>query len=122
MNSIKSKPIITAFDSPDDAVFQSQVVHEAPWAVIVGPLFHSNQLPDAIGLPVFEIAVAVLVIFVNSIVARMVAEFVDPFFLPNLDAVRLAAFSQHPRFKITNGDQAYPTAEAGTMGAAESGY
>ena len=116
------KPIITAFNSPYDAIFQSQVVHEASGTVIVSPLFHKNQLPDAIGASVFVIAGAVLVILVNSIIARMVAEPVDTFFLPNLDMVRFAAFGQHPRFKITNGDQADPAAEAGSMGAGESGY
>ena len=115
-------PIIAAFDASNDAIFQSQVVHEASGAMIVGPLLDKYQFPDTIGLSVFVISVAVLVILVNSIVARMIAEFVDPFFLPNLDMVRFAAFSQHPRFKITNGDQANAAAEAGSMGAGEGGY
>jgi len=115
-------PIIAAFDASNNAIFQSQVVHEASGAMIVGPLFHKNQLPDAIGLFVFVIAVAVLVILIDSIVARMMPEPVDTFFLPNLDMVRFAAFSQHPGFEITNGDQADPAAEAGSMGAGESGY
>ena len=109
------KPIIAALNPSDDAVFQSQVIHEASGTMIVGPLLDKYQLPDAIGLSVFVIPAAVLVILINSIVARMAAEFVDTFFLPNLDMVRFAALGQHPRFKITNGYQADTTAEAGSM-------
>ena len=115
-----SKTVITTSDMPHDAIFQSQVVHESSGTVIVGPFLHKDQLPDAIGLAVFVIAVAVLVILINSIVARMIAEPIDAFFLPNLDMVRFTAFSQHPRFKITNGYQADTTAEAGGVCAAES--
>jgi hypothetical protein len=52
----------------------------------------------------------------------MIVKPVNAFLLPDLDVVRFAAFSQHPRFNITNGDQTDPAAEAGSMGAAESGY
>ena len=68
-------------------------------------------------LSVFVIAVAVLVIFINPIVARMVAEFGDMFLLPGFDVVRSTAFGQHPCLEITHGYQADPTAEAGAMGA-----
>jgi len=120
MNSIKSKPIIAAFNPFDDAIFQSQVVHEATGAVIVGPLLDKYQFPDAIGLSVFVISVAVLVILIDSIIARMFVKPVNAFLLPDLDMVRFAAFSYHPRFKITNGDQADSTAETGSMRVGES--
>jgi hypothetical protein len=105
--------IITAFDSPDDAIFQSQVIHKASGTVIIGPLFYKDQFSDAIGFSVFVISAAVFVILINSIVARMMAEFVDTLFLPDFDMVRFTAFGQHPCLEITNGYQADPTAEAG---------
>lgn len=96
--------IITAFDASDDAIFQSQVVHEAPGTMIVGPFLHQDQLADAIGLTVFQIPLAVLIIIINSIIARVVAETVDPFFLPDLDMVRFTAFGQHLRLIIPDGN------------------
>jgi hypothetical protein len=122
INSINSIPIIAAFDVSDDAIFQSQVIHEASGSMIVGPFLHKDQLPDAIGLSVFVIAVAVLVILINTIVARMMAEFVDTFFLPDLDMVRFTAFGQHPRLKVTNGYQTDTTAETGSIGAGKQKY
>ena len=78
--------------------------------------------PGRIILPLLIslILVAVFVILVNSIVARMIVKPVNAFLLPSLDMVRFAAFSYHPRFKITNGDQADPTADAGSMRVGES--
>ena len=79
--------------------------------MIVGPLFDKDKFADAIGLSVFVIAVAVLVILIDTIVAWMMAEFIDTLFLPDFDMIRLTAFGQHPRLKITNGYQADTTAE-----------
>ena len=116
MNSKNSESIITTSDMPHDAVFQSQVIHEASGTMVVGPLFDKDKFADAIGLSVFVIAVAVLVILIDTIVARMMAEFVDTLFLPDFDMVRFTAFGQHPRLKITNGYQADTTAETGSIG------
>ena len=113
------KPIVPALDMLYHAVFQSQVIHEASGTVIVGPFLHKDQLADAVGLSVFVIAAAVLVILIDSIGARMMAEFVDPLFLPDLDLVRFTAFGQHPRLEIANGYQADTTAEAGGLRSGE---
>jgi hypothetical protein len=113
------KPIVPTLDMLYNAVFQSQVIHEASGAVIVGPFLHKNQFSDAVGLSVFVIAVAVLVILIDSIGARMMAEFIDPFFLPGLDMVRFTAFGQHPCFKVTNGYQADTTPQAGGLHSGE---
>jgi hypothetical protein len=113
MNSINSKPIIAAFNPFDDSIFQSQVVHEAAGTVIVSPFLDNDQLFYAIGLSAFVITITVLIILINSIVARMIAKAVNPFLLPNFDVVRLAAFGQHPGFEIADGDQADAAPEAG---------
>ena len=107
-----SKAIVTALDVPHDAIFQSQVVHEATGTMIVGPFLHNDQLPDAIGFSVFVIPVAVLIIFINSIIARMMAETVDALFLPNFDMVRFTAFGQHPCPEIAGSYQTNTTPEA----------
>ena len=97
-------PIITAFDAPDDAVFQPQVIHEATGPVIVGPFLYNDQFPDAIGFSMLVIPVAVFIILINSIISRMMVKPLDMLFLPNLDMVRFTAFGQDPGLKIANGD------------------
>ena len=113
INSMNSIPIIAAFNPFDDSIFQSQVVHEAAGTVIVGPFLDNDQLLYAIGLSAFVIPVVVLIILINSIIARMMLKAINPFLLPDLDMVRFAAFGQHPGFKIADGNQADAAPEAG---------
>ena len=122
IDSINSKSIITAFNPFDDAVLQSQVVHEAAGAVIVSPFLDNDQFLYAIGLSAVVIATVVLIVLINSIVARMMSEAVYPFLLPNFDVVRFAAFGQHPGFEIADGDQAHATPEACCQCVGKSKY
>ncbi len=122
MNSMNSKSIITASNPFDDSIFQSQVVHEAAGTVIVSPFLDNDQLLYAIGLSAFVIPIAVLIIFINSIVARMMVKAINPFLLPDLDMVRFAAFGQHPGFKIADGNQADAAPEAGCPCGGKSKY
>ena len=95
-----------------DPIFQPQMVHEAAGPVIVCPFLDNNQLPDAVGLPAIVGPMAVLKIFKDSIIAWMMVKAVNPFLLPKFDVVRCAAFSQHPGFEITDGDQAHTAPQA----------
>ncbi len=113
MNSINSKPIITAFNPFDDSIFQSQVVHETAGTVIVSPFLDNDQLLDAIGLSAVVIPIAVIIILINSIVARMMLKAVNPFLLPDFDMVRYAAFGQHPCLEIAGSYQTNTTPETG---------
>jgi hypothetical protein len=94
--------IVAAGDVYHDAIFQSQVIHEPAAAMIVGPFFYDHQLFYAIrsSVPVIAIRPHVIIIIVNAVIARVVAESVDPFLLPNLDMIRITAFSQHPGLEI----------------------
>ena len=58
-----------------DAIFQPQVIHEAPGTVIVGPLLHNDEFSDAIGFFIPVTAVAVLEIFIDAVVSRMASKF-----------------------------------------------
>jgi len=115
-------PIIAAFNPFDDSIFQSQVVHEAAGTVIVSPFLDNDQLLYAIGLSAFVIPVVVLIILINSIIARMMLKAINPFLLPDLDMVRFAAFGQHPGFKIADGNQADAAPEAGCPSVGKSEY
>ena len=112
MDSLNLKPVVAAGDALYDSIFQPQVVHEAAGTVIVGPFLNNDQLLYAIGLSAFVIPMAVLIILINAIVARMIAKAVNPFLLPNFDVVRFAAFGQNPGFEIADGDQADAAPEA----------
>ena len=96
-----------------DAVFQSQVVHEAAGAVIVSPFLDNDQFLYAIGLSAVVIATVVLIVLIDSIVARMMSEAVYPFLLPNFDVVRFTAFGQHPGLEVAEGNQADAAPDAG---------
>ena len=102
-----------------DAVFQSQVIHEAPGPMIVGPLLHQDEFADAIGLLGAEWAMTVLEIFIDAVESWMVAVIIDAFLFPDLDMVGLTAFSQHPRLIITDGYQANAAPEAGSWRSVE---
>jgi hypothetical protein len=98
------------------------VVHEAAGTVIVRPFLDNNQLSYAVGLSAFVVPVAVFIVLINSIIARMMVKAVNPFLLPNFDVVRLTAFSQHPGLEIADGDQADTASEACGPGVGKSKY
>jgi hypothetical protein len=100
MNPIISIPVIAAGDAPDDSVFQPQVVQEPGGAVVVGPLFHNDQLSDAIGRTGSFIRMHILIIFIYPIISRMMAETVDSFLLPDLNVIRFTTFGQNPVFVV----------------------
>jgi len=102
MNSIA---VIPAGDASDDSVFQPQVIQETGGAVVVGPLFHNDQLSDAIGSVAGSfIRMHILIIIINPIIQRMMAETVDTFLFPDLHVVRFTTFGQNPVFVIPDRD------------------
>jgi hypothetical protein len=104
MNRMNSITVITAGDASDDSVFQPQVVQEPGGAVVVGPLFHNDQLSDAIGRTGSFSRMHNLIIIIYPVISRMMAETVDSFLLPDLYVVRFTTFGQNPVFVVPDRD------------------
>lgn len=96
--------IITAGDTSDDSIFQPQVVQETGGPVVVGPLFHNDQLSSAIGATGSVSRIHIFIVIIHAIISRVMAEAVNAFFFPDLYVVRFTTFRQNPVFVVPDRD------------------
>ena len=96
----------------DDTVLQPQVIQETGRAVVVSPLFHNDQLSNAIGLAGSVSRMHIFIIIIHTIISRVMTEAIDTLFFPDLYMVRFAAFGQNPVLIVPDRYQADPASKA----------
>jgi p-aminobenzoyl-glutamate transporter AbgT len=88
--------------------------------MIVGPFFYDHQLFYAIRSSVSVILPPVIIIIVIAVIARVMAESIDPFLLPNFHMIRFTAFGQHPILKVAFRYEPNAASQACRTGIGES--